>query len=133
MDNNNIIQNIKKLKNFYENRLNNKEINNDKTDKTDFIEILNKNNYFDIYTNNYLINFIYKDKSTLTINTILNKLDEILFNLEIKDNYNFLYNLQENNNSKNIMNENEKLENKFSDENSNSQINDRISSENYEE
>ena len=31
------------------------------------------------------------------------------------------------------MNENEKLENKFSDENSNSQINDRISSENYEE
>ena len=95
MDNENIIQNIKKLKLFYENEINNidKNINRD-----NFIDNLNKNNYFDIYTNNYLINFIYKDEQILTNNEIINKLEEILFNLEIKDNCNFLYNLQENNN-----------------------------------
>ena len=130
MDNENIIQNIKKLKIFYENKINNNDIN---INKDNFIENLNKNKYFDIYINNYLINFIFKDKNLLTNNEIINKLEEILFNLEIKDNCNFLYNLQEINNSKNIMNENEKLENNFSNENSISQIDDTISSENYEE
>ena len=130
MDNKNIIQNIKKLKIFYENKINNNDIN---INKDNFIENLNKNKYFDIYINNYLINFIFKDKNLLTNNEIINKLEEILFNLEIKDNCNFLYNLQEINNSKNIMNENEKLENNFSNENSISQIDDTISSENYEE
>ena len=130
MDNENIIKNIKKLKIFYENKINNNDIN---INKDNFIENLNKNKYFDIYINNYLINFIFKDKNLLTNNEIINKLEEILFNLEIKDNCNFLYNLQENNNIKNLMNENEKLENNFSNENSISQIEDTISSENYEE
>ena len=71
MDNENIIQNIKKLKIFYENKINNNDIN---INKDNFIENLNKNKYFDIYINNYLINFIFKDKNLLTNNEIINKL-----------------------------------------------------------